>query len=645
LVVNGIFGLIRFDGQPIDPARLEAMRAAVAPWGRDGTTAHHAGSAGMGCILIHSTPEAVHERLPFFDDDSGIAFCGAGRLDNRNELCDNLGIAPSDHATTPDSRLLFLAYRQWGRDGLNRLYGDWSFAIWDARDRRLSIVRDQHGETAMYYRHGPAYLAFASTQKALLALPDLPHEPDLVRLSQVLTSWPGDGIQTGYSAIRRLPPSHMLEADEQGLRTQRYWYMNRITPLQLESDAAYAERFLELYRTAVTVRLRRCGPVGATLSGGLDSGSVCTLAAEQLAREGQHLRAYTSVPLYAPGDLGRIKRFGDETPFALATAEHAGSIDLDWIRADDVSPLAGAEAILDIHDEPGHATGNAYWIHALTSRARADGMDVLLTGQGGNAGVSWIGGNAWLLPKLVLGQWRELGYGLQTAAHNDGISLLRAVRRYLIRPLIPPALRSHRHRSTSDRPAWMNYSAINPAFARSIELSRLMREAGHDPEFRRTRDPLEQRLKILKPGESIGGALWHQNGMGHGLNVRDPTLDRRLLEFCLAVPDEQYRRDGYDRALIRHAMTGLMADKVRLNRRRGLQAADLSRRVAATAGEIHAVLDRFEGNQLASDILDLPRMRASPAGCRAANPTHAQTEMLVPILLRGIGVGLFALRF
>jgi asparagine synthase (glutamine-hydrolysing) len=643
LVVNGIFGLVRFDGQPIDPARLEAMRMALAPWGRDGISAHYAGSAGMGCASMHSTPEAIHERLPFFDDDAGLAFCAGARLDNRAELCTNLGIDPADRGVTPDSSLLFLAYRRWGRDGLHRLYGDWSFALWDARERRLSIVRDQHGETAMYYWRGPEYLAFASSQKALLALPDLPREPNLVRLSQVLTSWPGDGIQTGYAAIRRLPPAHLIEADEHGLQTPRYWYMEQVTPVRMESDAAYAEQFLELYRTAVGSRLRRNGPVGATLSGGLDSGSVCTLAAEQLQQAGARLRAYTSVPRYPPGDLNRFKRFGDEAPFAQATAEYAGVIDLAWIRADDISPLAGAAAILAIHDEPGHATGNAYWIYALTSCARADGIDVLLTGQGGNAGVSWIGGEPWLLPKLVLGQWRALGSDLRVAARNDGISLLRAVRRYLIKPLVPPALRKQRHRSTRDRPSWMNYSAIRPAFATSLELDRLMREKGHDPQFRSVRDPLEQRLQIIKPSTSIGGALWHQNGMGQGLDVRDPTLDRRLLEFCLAIPDEQYRRDGYDRALIRRAMQGLMPDKVRLNRLRGLQAADLARRVATTAGEIHATLDRFERHELARDILDLPRMRAVLQATER-NPDARKTDAGT-VLLRGIGVGLFALRF
>ena len=138
--------------------------------------------------------------------------------------------------------------------------------------------------------------------------------------------------------------------------------------------------------------------------------------------------------------------------------------------------------------------------------------------------------------------------------------------------------------------------------------------------------------------------MWHALGAGYNLDVRDPTQDSRLVEFCLRLPNDQFRRRGEDRWLIRRAMAGRMPQEVLYNRRKGLQAADLGYRVAEQHEEISAVLDRLEQSSLARECLDLTRMRGvlTELQCKIDAATTVQCGT---ILLHGLGVGLFLERF
>jgi asparagine synthase (glutamine-hydrolysing) len=124
----------------------------------------------------------------------------------------------------------------------------------------------------------------------------------------------------------------------------------------------------------------------------------------------------------------------------------------------------------------------------------------------------------------------------------------------------------------------VRYSAINREFARELDITKKMRQSGHDPEFKTIVGQREARYGIIKQGKSIIGSLWQESGAGFGMDVRDPTYDKRVMEFCLSIPDNQYAREGKDRWLIRRAMTGLMPAIVLDEKRRGRQAADIGRR-------------------------------------------------------------------
>lgn len=637
--MSGIFGRFNFDERPVSPSDLLTMQQAMAYWVSDDDGTWCGGPVGLGNLRRNNTPESLQDTLPWVCPESGDVITASARLDNRDQLLQELSMPRSDPADTPDSHIILSAYQQWGEACADRLIGDWLCAIWNARERRLFIARDHHGITGLYYYQDSRSFIFASSLKGLLALPEVPQRPDPLTIARVLVVWPVQGEPTCYEGILRLPPAHTMTVTPRRITVQRYWYLEETPELNLKSDEEYLEAFLEVYTEAVRCRLRCSAPVGITLSGGLDSGSVAALAARELGNQGQRLAALSSVPIADSAELDGELNFGDETPFIEATAKFIGNIDVTKVDAREVSPVEGIERSLDIHDQPVHATANLYWLTALMARAQEQGLGAILTGQGGNTTVSWSGGpEPPLVEDLVRWRWRALGKKLRTPRKITGRWLWGAVERQIIRPLLAPV----RH-SIAPPEAWREYSAIDVAFARELDITRKMARSGHDPTFKRM-SAREGRLLLLQPGGSILGQFWYEMGGAYGLEVRDPTLDSRLMSFCWSIPRSQYVREGQDRLLIRRAMADDLPDRVLWNPRRGRQAADLRQRLLEHRGQVDDVLTRLEQSTLARHYLDLPRMRGVFRSVQQRSD-RGTYRLCGSILSRGLMVGLFLLRF
>jgi asparagine synthase (glutamine-hydrolysing) len=203
-------------------------------------------------------------------------------------------------------------------------------------------------------------------------------------------------------------------------------------------------------------------------------------------------------------------------------------------------------------------------------------------------------------------------------------------------------LRHVLHRDSLD---W-SHTAIHPEFARRIGLAQKYIEgSGTITNPEEWLPAIQHRYAIIKPGESFLGAIWAENSAAHGLEVRDPTLDVRVMELTLSIPDHIFAGpDGSDRWLIRTAMNGLMPDEVRLSRRRGRQAADLGYRLLNSASEVEAALAEIAASPLAPEYVSLPRIRAVWDDLRQGVDARS-THQSVTILTRGIMAGLFLKQF
>jgi hypothetical protein len=167
-----------------------------------------------------------------------------------------------------------------------------------------------------------------------------------------------------------------------------------------------------------------------------------------------------------------------------------------------------------------------------------------------------------------------------------------------------------------------------------------MRQGVHDPSFTPLPDCRAARYAMLLPGRSMVGAGCQEMGAGYSLEVRDPTQDKQLLEFCLAIPEAIYGRGGVDRRLIRRGLEGLMAPEVLNNRKQGLQAADIGWRLLASREEVNETLSQMARSPAASEYLNLAKMRQVWESLQA-NVTLDISNLAIAILLRGLIAGLF----
>lgn len=557
----------------------------------------------------------------------GLYFIFYGRIDNRSDLAKCLEIRPADLASITDKQLISIAYNKWGEETSSRIYGDWSLAVWHPDEQKLFLARDHYGNTALYYYVDQHIFAFSSSRKFLLDLKLAPQEMDELYLAQVLVSWMAyHGERTIHKSIYRLPPAHSLTVTPDKFTTRQYWYLEKTPILRLAQRSDYVDGFREVFEESVRVRLRTSGSdtIAATLSGGLDSSSVAVTAAEILKKEDRRLNAYTSIPV-ADTSKSDGRCIGNEFPLAEATARFAGNIDLYTVNAADISPIQAIRSMLRIVHEPSHAAGNFFWILELNRRAVVDGCKVLLTGQIGNATISWTGdlsSQPFAYQLQRLGWQKLLKQKIKETAPLQFLKLYRMWRQ--------------------NKSEWYRSSAILPEFAQRIDLYGQMLNDTNNLGFR---SPQEMRHTFINPGRIMVGALHAEMGAAAGLEIRDPTADARVIEYTYSVPDHIFMNPetDQDRWLIREAMKGRLPEGVRLNRRFGRQAADRVQRLRACAREVDSVLDELAAGP-AIEYVDVAYMRR--VWHKVLNEDSFDTySKSGAILTRGIMAGLFVNEF
>ncbi len=602
---GAFFGVFQADQSPVDASILNIMDKAMAYWGPDGGGLFCKGSLAFGARILKVTAEDGYERQPLIDGPHQLV--ARVRLDNRRDLCTKLGLVNS--ADLPDSRLILEAYRKYGHDCVQHLLGDWSFALWDEITQTLLIARDASGNTGVYYWWNGVRLVFSNGVKGILAHPDFEKNIDPLVLAGVLTVYVDPEVADCgiYKGIKKLLPGNLLVVRRGSLALSQWWQPDRLGLLNYKKIEDYYEEFVNLYDEVVGECLRvGVGRIAVTLSGGLDSGSVASLAAPRLGALGKTLSAFVHVPYYETA-VTEMDRTGNELSLARATAKHVGKIEIIPIASEDKSILWGIQKELETHNRPGHTANHSFWMHDIHEQAKASGASVLLTGQMGNSTVSYTGHGS-LCEPLFSGKWGSV----VSALWQEEAGMWAGLRERILKPIIRPSLtRAKRWRLRSRQP-WSEYSFIHPEFANGLNLLKRMENAAFDPTFATAGDPNGARMRDfrrLKLRGSIDTAYhWMESGAEYGVDVRDPTRDRRIVEFCLRVPDEAFWANGRRRGLIRKGMQSRLPRSVLECRAKGLQSADVLQRYQQEASSMLSVLEEAAQNPQVI-VLDITRMK------------------------------------
>jgi asparagine synthase (glutamine-hydrolysing) len=537
----GIAGIVRRDPEArIDSGLLRTMAGAIRHRGPDDEGLWFGAGAGLAhrrLSIIDLSP-AGHQPMPNEDETVWLVF--NGEIYNFEELRKRLERSGHAFRSRTDSEVIVHLYEEEGERCVERLDGMFALALWDVRRRRLLLARDRLGKKPLKYAELGDGLAFASELKALLAADLVDREVAAAEIDQYLTFGHVPSPGTGFARVRKLPPAHRLIWEDGRTRLERWWSLDYTRKLSLP-EAEWDERVREAVRGAVRRRLISDVPLGAFLSGGIDSGIVVACMAEASSRPVETF------------SIGFEHEAYDELPAARRLAERYGTSHHEFfVRADDVSLLP---ALARLYEEP-YADSSALpsWFLARETRAH---VTVALNGDGGDEGFAGYRRYAQFPERRARLAALRLPFvgGLVTAA--AGL------------PGLPP-----RWARNLEAAAGVSDARVGEAYVWALRaLSEGEKGWLYRPELRRPRGEASRLLarwvEDARAGEALIDRLCFADvmsylpddllvkmdlaSMAHGLEARSPLLDHHLLELTASMPAEVRLPGGRLKGLLKRA--------------------------------------------------------------------------------------------
>jgi asparagine synthase (glutamine-hydrolysing) len=545
----GIVGILDMQGRPVDPTWIDRMNNSIVHRGPDDSGSYVRDSVGVGMRRL-SIIDVAGGHQPVHNEAKTVWVVFNGEIYNHLELREDLERAGHQFYTHSDSETLVHLYEQYGIEGVSRLRGMFAYALWDEKAERLLLARDRIGIKPLYYSRVGGRLTFASEIKALFQLPGFSSELNPSALQRFLAYLYIPGPETIYRDIVELPPAHTLVYEQGRVTVQRYWRLQYYSQPSVSFED-WSERFLHQFRDSVQSHLISDVPLGAFLSGGIDSSAIVGTMA---------LASTKPVLTFSIGHDGQSS-FQDERAFARIVAQRFQTDHHEFVVSTDIKDLL--PKLVQCFDQP-FADSSAipnYYINQVTRRYVA----VALSGLGGDeigGGYERYLGMLWAelfrrlpvpLRRLLGEQWIQLLPDL--ASGHPGMSRLK---RFL----------ASAQKDTADRYADF-VMAFLPA-ERDRVLSRdFMNSAKLDlPEeliaevfCSGQADSLLHNLllcdmQLYLPGDLL--TLTDRLSMHHSLEVRVPFLDHPLIELMAQVPAEYKTTLWSKKVLFKHAFKELL---------------------------------------------------------------------------------------
>ncbi|TCN33297.1 asparagine synthase (glutamine-hydrolyzing) [Sinorhizobium americanum] len=546
---SGYFGSIR-DGR----ALLETMTAAIAHRGPDEQGVFTAPEAGLGHVRLAIVGLGDGQQ-PMSDASGELTIAFNGEIFNYVELRDELRARGRCFRTSSDTEVILHLYEEMGDDCVSLLNGDFAFAIWDARRRRMMLARDRMGVRPLFYTaHGGTFY-FASEIKALLKVPGISAEIDPIALDQIFTLWAPIAPRTPFRNILELEPAHLMVVDERGVTTRPYWqlqYPDRDRPGGIDERTA-AEELRALLTDATRIRMRADVPVGAYLSGGLDSSVVSALAAGMAP---QGLRTF-SVTFDSPEH--------DESAFQLEMAAALGT-DHKAIACREGEIARVFPDVIRFTERPIIRTAPAP-LYQLSGLVREAGLKVVLTGEG--ADEVFAGYDIFKEARVRRFCGRQPGSRIRPHLFRKLYPYLPGLKQQSAEYLaaffgagderLDDPLFSHRPRFKGTAATKLFFSSDLRAQLKDYDAAAEL--VGRLPlDFGRWH-PLHQaqylESRFLLPGYILS-SQGDRMAMAHGIEGRFPFLDHRLVEFAATLPPEMKLRGLTEKHILREATKDLL---------------------------------------------------------------------------------------
>jgi len=561
----GIFGILELKGK-IDPGRFNLPNETEI--------LRHRGPDDYG-YFIDKNIYLGHRRLsiidlktgkqPIFNEDGSKCIIFNGEVFNFQEIRKDLETCGHRFSTNSDTETILHSYEEWGSACLDHFRGMFAFAIWDSREKKLFIARDRLGIKPLFYAIIGDTLYFASEMKAILQYSFFPREMDMDALGAYFMLSYIPAPMTIFKHIRKLLPGHVLEVRNGKVTVSQYWDL-KFLPDHTKNEDYFIDGFMGLLEEAVKLRLISDVPLGAFLSGGIDSGTVVAL-----------MSGLTTEPVrtFNIGFGGNTGGFLDERGFAREVAERYGAIHHEYEVTPDVTGVV--TDIVKAFDEPfaDSSTIPSYYVSKITRQH----VTVALSGLGGD--------------ELFGGYERYLGFRLASAYRR----IPWVIREKVVRPLIealPERRDGHytvnhlkrfvRSASMQDDLCYLNFVNImgngkkerffaDPnLFKGGLEHCEQMMLDYFNSE--NASDPMDRvfylDMKTWLPEDIL--ACTDRTSMWHSLEVRVPFLDHKLVEFCCTIPYSLKVKGWEKKQLLKKAVSKLLPAGVINHRKQGFDS-------------------------------------------------------------------------
>lgn len=366
----GIAGILRMTaGEVPRQEELQRMVVQLHHRGPDGTGFHLDGDIGLAHARL-SIIDLAGGGQPIHNENKDVWVTFNGEIFNYVELTQQLVARGHRFYTQSDTEVIVHLYEEYGDSFVEHLNGQFALALWDATRHRLLLARDRVGIRPLFYTESDGRLLFASEIKALFAIPSVPRRLDTTALAEVATFWAPLASRSAFAGISSLPPGHCLIIERRGLRLKQYWdwVFPDSQPASRRGEADYADELKSLLVDAVRLQLRADVPVGAYLSGGLDSSIIATI-----------IRRYSNTPLRTFSltfEDGEFDESAQQQQMSAALDTHHTSV---RCQRSDIAALFPATIY---HAESPIVRTAPTPLMLLSRHVRESGFKVVLTGEG-----------------------------------------------------------------------------------------------------------------------------------------------------------------------------------------------------------------------------------------------------------------------
>jgi asparagine synthase (glutamine-hydrolysing) len=549
--MSSICGIYKRDERKADNDEIDQMLHQLNHWDADYTDKTTHGPIGFGHLMLYNTPESKNEILPFHDKENGLIIVADARIDNREELLEKTGL--TDAANISDSQLILKAFKIYNKRCVDHLVGAFAFSVWDEHKQELFCARDHIGFKPFYYYLDNNIFLFGTETRHITNYPVVDASINEQYIADALSTLKSENDQTFYKAIKKLPPAHYLIIKPEFYEFKRYWDLNPKKEIKYNTEEEYIEHFKALLNQAVKCRLRSAYQVGSELSGGLDSSAVTGFAS-------QYTNINTFSHILPDWAHDKIFPYEDERQFIEQVNQYCKIRDNYYITGEQEGILKSLKRGISINNGIVQASLSLF-SDALYKKAQETGTRTLLSGFGGDELVSYKGG----------GVFKELAYHFHFRKLLKEITykrhFLSAFKQLVLS--IGSALTDRFKQlagklSTYKTPGWAHdiYGVLflNPDFFQRMQMKERFYKRKKLPDDPSVRMKQYRRFHYSYfPGRLED---CYASAQAQKVEYRYPLLDKRLLEFYLALPVEIKKKHGWGRYILRKSMQDLVPEEI-----------------------------------------------------------------------------------